>query len=392
MSQPRAVHFGAGNIGRGFIGPVLAESGYHVVFVDVDKNIIDALNELDTYKVHIIGDQKRPKHVSSFSGILSHSEDVIRVLADPDTRIITTAVGPNILGKIAPTIGKGLQARRKAGAGPLNVIACENMVRQTTILSGYIEPHLSSEDKSWVDQHVGFASCSVDRIVPPGEPKRTSLLDVHVEEFYEWVVDEGALRTPIEPKVQGMRLTRDLDAYVERKLFTLNCGHAIAAYIGYINKLQTVDQAIQDPQIRSVVRGAMDEAGAALIKRHNFDPVTHAEYVDNILKRIADASLADAVVRVGRQPLRKLSPHDRLLGPANLARGYGLSVDNLMRGIAAVFLYDFEEDEQSVELQDKVKREGIVKAVAEVTGYQEESEEHTMIMEAYRELQSKTKL
>jgi mannitol-1-phosphate 5-dehydrogenase len=392
MSQPRAVHFGAGNIGRGFIGPVLAESGYHVVFVDVDKNIIDALNELDSYKVHIIGDQKRPKHVSSFSGILSHSDDVIRVLADPDTRIITTAVGPNILSRIAPTIGKGLQARRKADAGPLNVIACENMVRQTAELSRCIDPHLSPEDKAWVDQHIGFASCSVDRIVPPGEPKRNSLLDVHVEEFYEWVVDEGSLRTPIEPKVNGMHLTRDLDAYVERKLFTLNCGHAIAAYIGFINQHRTVDQAIQDPEIRKVVRGAMDEAGAGLIKKHNFDPTTHAEYIDNILKRIADANLADAVVRVGRQPLRKLSAQDRLLGPANLARGYGLPVDNLMRGVAAVFLYDYEEDEQSVELQDKVKREGIVKAVAEITGFQEESEEHKTIMEAYRELQKKPKV
>jgi len=129
-----------------------------------------------------------------------------------------------------------------------------------------------------------------------------------------------------------------------------------------------------------------------LIKKHNFDPLTHAEYIDKILIRIADASLADAVVRVGRQPLRKLSAQDRLLGPANLARGYGLPVDNLMRGIAAVFLYDFAEDEQSVELQDKIRREGIVKVVAEITGYQEESEEHKIIMEAYRELQNKPKL
>ena len=392
MSQPRAIHFGAGNIGRGFIGPLLVESGYHVVFVDVDRNIIDALNELDSYKVHIIGDQKRPIHVSSFSGVLSHSDDVIREFSNPATRIVTTAVGPNILGRIAPTIAKGLQARRKADAGPLNVIACENMVRQTAELSRNIFPHLSPEEQSWVDQHIGFASCSVDRIVPPGEPKRQNALDVHVEEFYEWVVDEGALRTALDPKVDGMRLTRDLDAYVERKLFTLNCGHAIAAYLGFNKHYTTVDQALQDPQIRNVVRGAMDEAGAALVKKHNFDPVAHAEYVDNILKRIEEPALDDAVVRVGRQPLRKLAATDRLLGPTNLARGYGLPVDNLMRGIAAVFLYDFEEDEQSVELQDKVKRVGIVKAVAEITGFLEESEEHAKILDAYRDLQTKEKL
>jgi mannitol-1-phosphate 5-dehydrogenase len=386
MSKQKALHFGAGNIGRGFIGPLLVESGYHVVFVDIDKDLIDELNERNSYKVHTIGSEACPKHVSSISGVLSHSDDVIDELADPSVRIVTTAVGVGVLTKLAPTIARGLQARRKADSGSLNIIACENMVRQTTELSRWVSQHLPPEDKSWVDQHIGFASCSVDRIIPPGEPKLNSL-DVHVEEFHEWIVDEEALRAPIEPKVKGMGLTRDLDAYVERKIFTLNCGHAIAAYMGFVKQHITVDQAIQDPKIYDIVRRAMEETGAALIKKHNFEPAAHAEYIESILKRIADPNLADTVVRVGRQPLRKLSTTDRLVGPTNLAKMYGLSVDSLVLGIAAAFLYDVEEDEQSVELQDKVKRLGIVKAVTEITGFQEGSEEHTKVVEGYRELQ-----
>jgi len=386
ISKPKALHFGAGNIGRGFIGPLLIESDYHVVFVDIDKDIIDELNEQTSYHVHIIGSEGRSRHISSFSGVLSHSDDVIHELADPSVRIVTTAVGVGVLAKLSSTIARGLQARRKADAGPLNIIACENMVRQTTELSRWVDQHLSPEDKPWVDQHIGFASCSVDRIVPPGEPTRNSL-DVHVEEFHEWIVDEDALRAPIVPKVKGMDLTGDLDAYVERKIFTLNCGHAIAAYLGYIKRYTTVDEAIQDPQIYSVVRGAMEEGGAALVKKHNFDSAAHAAYIESILKRIADRNLADAVVRVGRQPLRKLAPTDRLVGPANLARMYGLPVDNLMRGIAAAFLFNVEEDEQSVVLQNEVKRAGIATAVAETTGYQEGSEEHTKIVDAYRDLE-----
>jgi mannitol-1-phosphate 5-dehydrogenase len=315
----------------------------------------------------------------------TRNDDVVRELADPATRIVTTAVGVGVLGKLASTIAKGLQVRRKAGAGSLNVIACENMVRQTAEFSRLVYQHLPAEDQSWVDRHVGFANCSVDRIVPPGELKRGSL-DVHVEEFYEWIVDSTALRTPIEPEVKGMELTCDLDAYVERKLFTLNCGHAITAYLGFVRQHRTVHQAIEDPQIRNVVRGAMDEAGAALIKKHNFDHIAHAEYIESILKRIADPNLADTVVRVGRQPLRKLSRTDRLLGPTHLAREYRLPVDHLMRGIATVFLYDVKEDEESVELQDKVKRMGIGKTVAEVTGFWEGSEEHIKVVEAYRDL------
>jgi mannitol-1-phosphate 5-dehydrogenase len=386
VSKPKALHFGAGNIGRGFIGPLLVDSGYHVVFVDIDKGIINALNERRSYNVHVIGSEGPSKHISSVSGLLSQSDDVIHQLADPNVRIMTTAVGPNVLFKLAPTIAKGIQARRKADAGSLNIIACENMVGQTTALYRCVSQHLPSEDQTWADHHVGFANCSVDRIVPPGEPKRNSL-DVEVEEFYEWVVDEAALRAPIEPKVKGMDLTRDLDAYVERKIFTLNCAHAIAAYLGHIKHHITVDQAIQDPNIYSVVRGATGEGGAALIKKYNFNPTAHEKTIERILKRIADPNLADTVTRVGRQPMRKLGRTDRLLGPTNLARMYGLSADNLLRGIAAAFLFDVKDDEESVELQSKVKSVGIVKTVSEITGFQEGSEEHMKVVDAYHDLQ-----
>jgi len=254
----------------------------------------------------------------------------------------------------------------------------------TAQLFGYVSQHLPSEDKSWIDRHVGFASCSVDCIVPPGDQEKNSL-DVRVEDFQEWIVDEDALRMAVEPKVKGMQLTHNLEAYVERKLFTLNCAHAIAAYLGYIKRYRTVDQAMQDHQICDIVRGALHECGAALIKKHNFDYTAHMEYIEKVLRRISDPGLGDSVLRVGRQPLRKLGKTDRLLGPANLAIKYGLPSTNLMRGIAAVFLYGAEDDEQSVELQDKVARLGIVKVVAEITGYPEGSEAHANIIQAYND-------
>jgi mannitol-1-phosphate 5-dehydrogenase len=388
MSKPQALHFGAGNIGRGFIAPLLVEAGYHVIFVDIVTDVIGAINDQGSYNVHIIG-TKATKHVSNVSGILSQSDDVIKQLANPATTIVTTAVGVGVLKRIAGTLAKGLEARRKADAGPLNVIACENMVRQTTAFAEWVEPHLSAEVKPWAEKNVGFANCSVDRIVPPGEPTRNTL-DVSVEEFHEWVVDETLLRAPIEPKVPGMHLTGNLDAYVERKLFTLNCGHAITAYMGFIKHLMTVDQALEDAETRTLVRGAMEESGAALIKKHNFDSTAHAEYIQSILKRIADPNLADSVERVGRQPLRKLSPGDRLLGPTNLALEYGLPVDNLLRGIASVLLFDVEADEQSVELQNMIKEVGVEKTVAETTGLQEGSKEHSAVVAAYHGLKSKS--
>jgi mannitol-1-phosphate/altronate dehydrogenase len=50
-----AVHFGAGNIGRGFVGLILHRAGYQVVFADVVDELIDALNSTPSYLVKKVG-------------------------------------------------------------------------------------------------------------------------------------------------------------------------------------------------------------------------------------------------------------------------------------------------------------------------------------------------
>ncbi|KAI0051473.1 mannitol-1-phosphate 5-dehydrogenase [Auriscalpium vulgare] len=385
--KPRAVHFGAGNIGRGFIGALLAESGYHVVFSDVNNKVVDELNKRDTYEVRILEADEGSEEITDFSAVDSHN--VIAELADPNVRIVTTAVGPPILEKLAPTLAKGLQARRSAGGGPLNVIACENMVNQTQTLAKHVHTHLSPADIEWLNQHIGFANCSVDRIVPSVQLDDENPLDVGVEEFSEWAVDQTALKSEIHPPVNGMKLTDNLDGYIERKLFTLNCGHAISAYLGYVRQHHTIDEAMSDPEISRVVRGALHEGGVALVRKHKFEEQDHAAYIERILLRFANPKLKDDVKRVARQPLRKLGREDRLLGPAYLAQGYGMPIDNLAHGIAAVFLFDMPDDEEAVQLQEKVKTHGIDKTVTEHTGFEEGGDEHRKVVDAYHGLKGK---
>lgn len=123
--KKQAIHFGAGNIGRGFIGPILVQSGLHVVFADVDKNVIDALNHEHHYDVHILDQHESQFEVGDVSAVLSTNDDVIREIANPDTVILTTAVGVVVLDKIASTVAKGIEARREANGKTLNIIACE---------------------------------------------------------------------------------------------------------------------------------------------------------------------------------------------------------------------------------------------------------------------------
>ena len=384
-NQPQVVHFGAGNIGRGFIGALLAESGYFVVFADVDTKLIKELNWHDSYEVHVLDEIERTEEIHSYSGILSQTDDVLHAIAQPHTRLITTAVGVNVLARIAPMIAKGLQERRAAGDGSLNIIACENMVGQTEMLGKHVRRYLSDEENAWLADNIGFANCSVDRIVP-APPMMENPLDIGVEDFSEWAVDRHALRTPITPPVRGMTLTDSLTAYIERKLYTLNCAHAIAAYLGFAYGLEMIDQALANPAILQDVRGALGESGAALVRKHGFDESEHEQYIARVLRRLVNPRLHDDVLRVGRQPLRKLAKGDRLLGPVAMAREYGLPIEHLARGIAAAFLFDLKDDPQSVELIGKVNEVSIERAVVEYTGLEAGSDVHGKIVEAYMQL------
>lgn len=179
----KAIHFGAGNIGRGFIGPLLVQSGYHVIFADIDTKLIDKINELGEYLVHILDPTKpRPITVTDISGVISTSQDDMQAaISDPQVDVITTSVGVGVLPRIARTVACGLSERRRASCPPINIIACENAVGATATLAKAVDQYLSDEDREYVAENVGFANCAVDRIVPPF--KNDSPLDVGVEGF-----------------------------------------------------------------------------------------------------------------------------------------------------------------------------------------------------------------
>ena len=123
----KAIQFGAGNIGRGFIGYLLSNSGYHVIFADINRKLVDALNKDSKYMVEIVGDKVEKIDVENISAIYSLDERLIDDISE--VNILTTAVGPNVLETIAPTIAKGIQRKyKKKNTEYLNIIPCENLV------------------------------------------------------------------------------------------------------------------------------------------------------------------------------------------------------------------------------------------------------------------------
>ncbi len=380
----KAIQFGAGNIGRGFIGAVLSEAGYHVVFADVNMEIIDRINADGCYTVHIMDVDRKEIRISDISGVNSGSEDIIKEIVEAE--IITTAVGLRILKFIAPAIAKGIAARKAAGVeAPLNIVACENGLMATSQLKDHVYELLSDEDKTWADAHVGFANCSVDRIVPPVRSENP--VDVVVEEFYEWNVEEKSF-VGGAPEIEGMNLADNLLAYIERKLFTLNTGHAITAYLGTLKGLPTIDESIADEKIYAVVKAAMQQSGMAVVTKFGFDKEAHFKYIDKIIGRFKNPYLKDDVTRVGREPLRKLSASDRLIKPTLTAIEFGLPYDQLLLGIGAALHYNNPEDPQSVELQGLIASEGLEAAIVKATGIEAGSPLVQEIVEAYNNVEN----
>lgn len=364
-----AVQFGAGNIGRGFIGTLLSQAGYHVVFADVAAAIIDKINEDKTYTVHVMDVECQDMPITNISGVNSTTPECVDIIANAD--LVTTAVGLVILPRIAPTIAAAIEKRAASGnKNPMNMIACENAIRASSQLKKAVYERLSDEGKAYADQFVGFPDCAVDRIVPP--VKSENFIDVVVESYYEWDVERSGFVGEI-PQIPGMTLVDDLMAYIERKLFTLNTAHCITAYLGKLKGLPTIDTAIADPEIYAVVSAAMAESGAGLVRKYGFDAEKHAAYIRKIIGRFKNPYLQDDVTRVGREPLRKLSPTDRLVSPLTTAAGYGLCVDHLIVGIGAALRYNNPEDAQSVQLQEKIAQLGVRAAAAEVTGLTDEA-------------------
>lgn len=380
----KAIQFGAGNIGRGFIGALLSKSGYHVVFADVNEEIISKINEDKCYTIHIMDVECKDEKVENISGVISTSDEILEEIRTSD--IITTAVGPLVLPRIASTIANGIKLRKITGVTSyLNIIACENAIKASSQLEEEVKKYLNEEEIAYLNEYVGFPNCSVDRIVPP--VKSENILDVVVENFYEWNVEEKAFKGEI-PKIYGMNLADNLMAYIERKLFTLNTGHAITAYFGYLKGYKTVDESIKDEVIHDLVKKAMIESGQGLIAKYNFDKEEHFKYIDKIIERFKNPYLKDDVARVGREPLRKLNENDRLIKPLMTAKSFNLDIDNLLLGVGAALNYNNEEDSQSVELQSLISEKGVKESLAHVANLAQEQEVLSKVEKYYNEIKS----
>lgn len=383
----KAVHFGAGNIGRGFIGLLLYQSGYETTFIDINEQLINALNEKGKYKVVLAAEESTEQIVENVSGINSEmdQEKVIEAIIEAD--LITTAIGPNVLPFISALLAKGLQARYQQSEQPLHIIACENMVGGSSFLKEKVFEHIREEEKSELAARYYFPNAAVDRIVP--NQLNDDILEVSVEPYYEWVVERQGANNEM-PHIEGITYVDDLTPYIERKLFTVNTGHAVPAYLGQYLNHDTIKGAMDDQRIQEVIKGALMESGEALIQTYGFNRQEHEQYINTIIGRFMNPYISDEITRVGRGPLRKLGKNDRLIRPALLYMEVtGKEPIQLAKVIAAVLHYENPEDDEAVKLQELIAEKGYKKTLQIVT---ELDEDHPLLQVVLREYKSLEKL
>lgn len=376
----KAVHFGAGNIGRGFIGLLLNQSGYEVTFVDINDAVIQALEDKRFYEVGFAEEGVDNVLVDRVRGVnsLTDPERVIALIAEAD--LVTTAVGPTLLPKVAPLISEGL--RERVTSAPVYVIACENMI------GGSASLHQAIEASGGIGTaNASFPNAAVDRIVPLQQ--HADPLFVEVETFYEWVIETKGLAE--RPPLQGVTWVDEIGPYIERKLFTVNTGHAIASYIGSLFGKATIDEALKDRRVRQVVQGALYETGWLLLEKYGFEAKEHSQYIQKIIKRFENPKLKDEISRVARSPIRKLGPSDRLVKPARELIDNGIEPNELAYGIAAALTYYNPEDSESSELNLSIEEDGIVSTVEKYLQLHEDDTLTKLILEQYHLIREQEK-
>lgn len=364
----KAVHFGAGNIGRGFIGEILSKNGFEIYFVDTNKAIIDELNTRHSYEIGIASSSPEKISVSGVFGINNgeNPKDVIEAIAQAD--IVTTAIGPNILPYIAELVAKGIQKRKEENKQvQIDIIACENMIGGSEFLEKKVAEYLSDSDKVYLANYIGFPNAAVDRIVP-GQ-KHEDLLYVEVEPFCEWVIDESQIKNK-SFKLEGVHYASNLEPFIERKLFSVNSGHATVAYSSAYKGYKTILGGLQHKEILSALKGVQKETRALLLAKwpQYFTEEDLMSYHQMIISRFANPKIIDEVTRVARTPIRKLGYDERFIRPIRELNERGLSYQNHLDIVGKIFAYQDENDSQSVQLQEKLSTMDFQRLIEEVTG------------------------
>ena len=351
----KIVIFGAGKIGRSFIGQLFGKGGYSVVFVDIDPVIVDLLNTRLSYRIIIKGDEDYEIVVNNVQAILG--SDTGKVAEAVQTAgILAVSVGKNALEKVIPTIASGLQRRYENEPDcPLDIIIAENMRDASDFMKEQLKANLHPDFP--VESFVGLVETSIGKMVPimtSSDLERDPLM-VFAEPYNTLILDGKSFKSPI-PDIKGLVPKENIKAWVDRKAFIHNLGHATAAYYGYFKHPEAIYmfEILEDKNVYNFTREVMEQSAVILNKVYPDDYTLEdlLEHIDDLLTRFRNKSLKDTIYRVGSDLTRKLSYDDRFMGIMHLAEITGAPSDKIVTAMSYGLFFDAKDEAGKRLLQD----------------------------------------
>lgn len=373
--SPKLVLFGAGKIGRSFIGQLFSCSGYEVVFIDIDQRIIDALNQKHSYRVFICDTNSEIIVVENVRGVQGKDVDkVAQEIVSAD--ILAVSIGKNGLKHIVPTLSHGLLEREDTHPGrKVDIILAENMRNADVFMRDALMEVLPESYP--LNKYVGLVETSIGKMVPFGVNQLDGdILSVYAEAYNTLIVNKEAFKNPI-PIIVGMEAKENMKAWVDRKLFIHNFGHAAAAYLGYIHypELTFLWEVLEDEKIRTFVREAMLQSATALQYEYpDVFPIEHLqEHISDLIRRFSNRTLADTIFRVGCDLSRKLSFDDRIITPLMSAYKNGLPYDRIAKVLVSALSFKATDINgkmypPDIEFHEGLKECGILHTLEKICG------------------------
>ena len=384
--KKKALIFGAGKIGRGFIAHLLHVSDYSVSFVDVQETVINHMREYKAYPVNILGAEDKNATIPvEAAWLLSDMDEVSGAVAESD--IIFASVGGQNLALLGPVLAKGLEKRFSENPeADLNIVVCENYHKPAQIVRNAVLERLEPRYHDAFNEHVGIAETQIQRSViePTEEMVREHPLSLKAQDWWVLPVDADALKKPL-PEVTGMKFIENFANALQRKLFTYNATNAVVCYLGYLKGHELLADAALDEEIIGITHRSWNESNPAIVKLLGYTDDEQKEFAEAAMGKYQKREIVDPIERNARDPLRKLGRNDRLVGPACMAMEAGINPEVYAYVIAAALYYDHPDDPRAQTLQQMIREKGVAAVLETVCGLPAGNELHKMILKRYPE-------
>ncbi|GMA47482.1 NAD-binding protein [Tetragenococcus muriaticus] len=383
-----ATIIGGGRIGRGFVASLLKRNHVEITFFDTDQELVKNFEQHSSYTVHVLGNEKENTIINEYK--INHINNS-QAWADELTKtdIIFTAVGGKNLTSLGKIIGKNYQqALAREDVPSFILVTCENWMTPAEDLQQAIETQLADAEKYIFQRHVDITQAVIrasGTSAPNGE-ETINPLDTWVQDYWVLPVDGKRLQNHQKPNLQYFEFRDDFGEMLAQKIYTNNTSVALIAYLGYLKGINYVADAANDSDIEPILEMGYEEINQALIYSLGVSEESQLEFSRVAEAKYKDYSIVDEVIRIGRDPIRKLASDDRLIGPANMAMDAGVNPKAISLATAAAIYFDYPKDPSSVELKRIRETQGIDAVLEEVCGISKESTLANLIKESISEL------